>query len=211
MYKHCSKCKTAKPFEAFNKCSAKKHGLQQTCRQCEKAYLQSRRKDPAFIQDRMQKAINHGKLQRAQESVQQREQRLQRGRQWYQKHKQQQSEYRKKYTKERPEMFRAITPEQKIAARCRAANRNAFKATKFLKSSTKQLLGIQCWTEARRHLEALFQPGMTWSNMHLWHIDHIKPISSFNLNDPVQVRECFNLKNLQPLWAVDNIKKSNKY
>ena len=44
-----------------------------------------------------------------------------------------------------------------------------------------------------------------------WHIDHIKPCSLFNLNDEEQIKECFNLENLQPLWGLENIKKSNKY
>ena len=43
-----------------------------------------------------------------------------------------------------------------------------------------------------------------------WHIDHIKPCASFDLSDPKQQLKCFNYKNLQPLWAEENIKKSNK-
>ena len=39
------------------------------------------------------------------------------------------------------------------------------------------------------------------------HIDHIKPCASFDLTDPAQQKECFNYKNLQPLWAFDNISK----
>lgn len=52
-----------------------------------------------------------------------------------------------------------------------------------------------------------FQPGMNWSNHGEWHIDHIKPCSKFDLTDPEQQKECFHYSNLQPLWAVDNIKK----
>jgi len=211
MTKYCSSCKTHKNFAEFNKCKTGKHGLQQTCRQCEREYLQHRRKDPAYVQGRIQKEIMRAKTKRMHETAEQREQRLIKGRQWYQQNKQQQSEYRKKYTREHPEVFKAITPEERIAVRCRARTRAALKATSYLKRHTKCMLGITHWTQARQHIEALFQPGMTWNNMHLWHIDHIRPVSSFNLSDPVQVSECFNIKNLQPLWAVDNIKKSNKY
>ena len=54
---------------------------------------------------------------------------------------------------------------------------------------------------------------MTWNNYGLktWHIDHIKPISKYNLTDPEDIKNAFNYKNLQPLWASDNLSKSNKY
>ena len=63
------------------------------------------------------------------------------------------------------------------------------------------------------HLESKFQQGMTWDNYGQWHIDHIKPESLFNyssFNDN-EFKECWSLDNLQPLWAKDNLKKSNKY
>jgi hypothetical protein len=62
-----------------------------------------------------------------------------------------------------------------------------------------------------KHLESLFQAGMNWSNYGKWHVDHIKPVALFDLTDEAQRKECFNWKNLQPLWAKDNIKKGKKY
>ena len=63
------------------------------------------------------------------------------------------------------------------------------------------------------HLEAQFLPGMTWANYAIdgWHIDHIRPCASFDLTDPEQQKECFHFSNLQPLWAEDNIRKSDKW
>jgi hypothetical protein len=53
---------------------------------------------------------------------------------------------------------------------------------------------------------------MSWDNYgkYGWHIDHIKPCSSFDLSDRKQLLECFNYRNLQPLWALDNLKKGSK-
>jgi hypothetical protein len=43
-----------------------------------------------------------------------------------------------------------------------------------------------------------------------WHIDHIKPCSSFDLTKEEEQRKCFHYTNLQPLWATDNRKKADK-
>lgn len=61
----------------------------------------------------------------------------------------------------------------------------------------------------KSYIEAKFQPGMTWDNYGRagWHIDHIKPISKFDLTNPVQFKQAVHYTNLQPLWAVDNIRK----
>lgn len=63
------------------------------------------------------------------------------------------------------------------------------------------------------HLEAQWQPGMSWDN-HAWsgwHIDHIRPCSSFNMTDPKQVNACCHYTNLQPMWAKDNWSKSDRW
>lgn len=76
-------------------------------------------------------------------------------------------------------------------------------------SRTNNLLGCSI-KFLKSHLESQFIEGMTWNNQGQWHIDHIIPCASFNLSDPEQQRKCFNYSNLQPLWAIDNFKKSNK-
>lgn len=60
------------------------------------------------------------------------------------------------------------------------------------------------------HLENQFKPGMSWANRNLWHIDHIRPCASFDLTDPIQIKQCFHYTNLQPLWALENIIKGKK-
>jgi hypothetical protein len=59
-------------------------------------------------------------------------------------------------------------------------------------------------------LECRFEPGMTWQNYgSAWHIDHILPLSSYDLTDPTQQREAFHYTNLQPLWASANMAKGD--
>ncbi len=81
------------------------------------------------------------------------------------------------------------------------------KSVKF-----QTLLGCTV-SELKIHLEKNFKPGMSWKNHGLngWHIDHIKPVSKYNLLDPEEQKKCFHYTNLQPLWALENIRKSNKY
>lgn len=77
---------------------------------------------------------------------------------------------------------------------------------------TLDLLGCSI-DELKAHLEMQFEPGMTWDNLGKgegkWQIDHIIPCSYFDLTKEENQRICFNYRNLQPLWAKDNLEKSN--
>lgn len=79
------------------------------------------------------------------------------------------------------------------------------------KSKTMDLIGCTI-PELRVHLESKFLEGMCWANhsIHGWHIDHIIPCYKFDLTKEEEQRKCFHYSNLQPLWALDNLKKSNK-
>jgi len=80
----------------------------------------------------------------------------------------------------------------------------AYKAYK-----TIELLG--CPIEiAREHLEKQFKDGMSWKNHGEWEIDHIIPISSFDLTKPEQQKKAFHYTNLQPLIKLENRIKSSR-
>lgn len=90
--------------------------------------------------------------------------------------------------------------------------RRVYKALKgFNKAAhTMELLG--CSIEyLKEHLEKQFKSGMSWDNYGEWHVDHIRPLTSFDLTDAEQQGIACNYKNLQPLWARDNLSKGNKY
>jgi hypothetical protein len=84
---------------------------------------------------------------------------------------------------------------------------------KCTKNST-ELLGTNL-VGLRQHLESLFQPGMSWENYGPkgWHIGHKKPCAAFPelATSRGQQLECFNFTNLQPLWALENRKKSDSW
>jgi len=64
--------------------------------------------------------------------------------------------------------------------------------------------------ELKEHLESLFTDGMTWDNHGEWHIDHIVPVSWWLKNGVTDPSMINALINLQPLWAKDNLIKSDK-
>jgi len=66
--------------------------------------------------------------------------------------------------------------------------------------------------ELRAYISKMFQEGMTWDNYgSCWHLDHIRPCSSFDLEQESEIEKCFQYTNLQPLFAEDNLKKGEKY
>jgi hypothetical protein len=65
-------------------------------------------------------------------------------------------------------------------------------------------------SELRKHIEKQFQVGMTWSNYGEWHIDHIRPLASFNLTSRKEFLQACHYTNLQPLWAEENLQKRDK-
>jgi len=81
-----------------------------------------------------------------------------------------------------------------------------YKITK--PDKTINILGCS-YNELREYIESLFTKGMSWdlvlsSEIHL---DHVLPISYFDLENNEQLKSAFHYTNLQPLWAKDNLSK----
>ncbi|CAG8819363.1 35023_t:CDS:2, partial [Racocetra persica] len=100
-------------------------------------------------------------------------------------------------------------PAYKIAAYQRCRMRIVLKGISK-SAGTLELIGcsldyLKAWFDYQ------FQPSMTWDNYGAyWEIDHVRPCSSFDLNDTLQQKECFGWKNLRPLQCSRNRSK-NKY
>tara|TARA_R110000824_G_scaffold8412_2_gene38111 strand:- start:130 stop:657 length:528 start_codon:yes stop_codon:yes gene_type:complete len=137
----------------------------------------------------------------------------------------------------RKKAYRA-RPEAKVKRRERENKRNAESPARRIHNSvsvqirdalgkggkngrrTFEILGYTL-QDLMKHLEAQFEPWMTWENHgtpHLngctsWQIDHIIPVSSFKISstEDRSFKDCWALSNLQPLEAIENIKKGNKY
>ena len=103
-------------------------------------------------------------------------------------------------------------------------NDPTFRAREFIKSRLRRILkqnnvrkpldfrkafGIN-FLEFKKYIESKFKDGMSWSNYGTWHLDHIIPLSSFDLGKKTDYKKANHYTNFQPLWARENLKKSNK-
>ncbi len=96
-----------------------------------------------------------------------------------------------------------------------------FKLSTLLRSRINQIMRGQkrrsaiidlgcSLAELRFFLEGKFVDGMTWENYGKWHVDHIVPLSYFDLQNEEQFKQSCHYTNLQPLWAKDNLSKGNR-
>lgn len=156
----------------------------------------------AHIYDRKYKNNNREVLRdrRYNYYIKNREQELIKMKMWQQTHRQYFKEYRKKQLLNiqfrikkllRGRLYQAITKKNKIIS-----------SIDMLGCSVKDFVLF---------IASKFKDGMSWENYGKWHIDHIRPCSSFDLADIAQQRECFNYTNLQPLWANENRAKGKKW
>jgi hypothetical protein len=107
--------------------------------------------------------------------------------------------------------FEKQNVNHRLSKRLRTRLRNAL-CGKYKSGSAVRDLGCSI-EELKIYLESKFQPGMSWDNYGKdgWHIDHIKPLSKFNLSNPEEFKKACHYTNLQPLWWHENILKSNKF
>lgn len=113
------------------------------------------------------------------------------------------------YDPERHKQRMDEDPIYRLKINLRTSVRNAILGDGYVKKSkTFDIIGCDIDT-VKNHLESKFTDGMSWDNKSEWHIDHRIPLSAA-INEEELVSLC-HYTNLQPLWAIDNLIKSNKY
>lgn len=185
--KTCKFCNETKSIQEFNKHPKMTGGRLNKCKSCEKEYKR-----------RYYQANKDGVVKKARERNQENYKLAKRS----QKYKDVRNASRRKRYRE--------DLEYKITCILRSRLRIALKKNQK-KSSTVKYIGCSI-QKLKEHIEAQFQDGMSWDNWKhdVWHLDHIKPLSSFDLSDDTQILEACNYTNLRPLWAGDNVKKGAK-
>lgn len=126
-------------------------------------------------------------------------------------------EIAKKRGREYQSMMHRTSPKQsnfrlKKIARSRIYNaiKRMGKGKPRLRYRTEKMIG--CTIEQLcKHIESKFKRGMTWENHGTrWHIDHIIPMAHFDLIEESQLLASCHYTNMQPMWAEDNLAKSDK-
>jgi hypothetical protein len=118
----------------------------------------------------------------------------------------------KKYRENNKEKIKEWREKNKLALNIRARISQAIRHSKNSKNGKFNDI-VGCSLDfLKQYIAEQFKPGMSWDNYGVggWHIDHIKPCASFDLNDLEQRKICFHYTNLQPLWAHDNLSKGSK-
>ena len=190
--KVCSKCKEEKEICEFGTDKTKKSGYKSQCKKC------------INITSNKYRLLNSDKIKLSRKKT-------------YKKHFNKISIKKKEYDKKnkinhnlkRKNKYHS-DPLYKLKVNLRRRIFAYLNSKNIIKSNaTFDIIG--CSPEfLKLYIEKLFLNEMSWGNYGLfgWHIDHIIPLSSAK-NESEFYKLC-HYTNLQPLWAEDNLKKSNK-
>jgi hypothetical protein len=199
--KVCTKCNIEKELKYFNKMSKVKCGVRSYCRECQsieskKYRIDNKEKIKEYNTKWNKENQEYYKKYFEEYNKLNYEKEKERKLKWSRDNK----EYSNNYQKQRK--------KEDILFRLKTNIRTS--VNRYLKYKSKHTFDIVGCTPQflKEHLESQFIDGMTWENRSEWHIDHIIPLSSAKTEDEVYM--LCHYKNLQPLWAEDNLKKSNK-
>jgi hypothetical protein len=200
--KICSKCKEEKEICEFNKKSISNKGIQ---------YYKSRCKLCQSEDDKIKRDKNPEKYKS-----------------WYDNNREKRNKWRSEYYQKNKEKIlnqnKNYVESTRINRRKKYNEDDLFKVRHILSNRMRYLLKIKSFNKKQKfnkvigctseflkeHLEKQFTDGMSWDNhgQYGWHIDHIIPLSSAKTEE--EIYKLCHYTNLQPLWAEDNLRKSNK-
>ena len=193
--KKCKGCSIEKPFNEFNKDAAGKNGLKSRCRVCSNK----------AATDHYYKNQEKYKLNSKEWTKNNKDQHLLSQQNWRNNN----PKYINQYQSQRLEEDILY----KVSHNLRTRTYDIFKKKGLVKDQTSlDIVGIE-GDKLIKHIESQWTEGMSWDNYgksvkNEWSIDHIIPLSSANTIK--ELKQLCHYTNIQPLWHIDNIKKSNK-
>lgn len=211
-----------KPLSQFSKDKNKMDGLQPRCKACVKDYNKQYRdnnKDEILKQHKEYNDKNKVKIAKYQKNYRDKnkEKLSKQDKEKYLKNKEKITKQHKKWRDNNKEKInKYFVDRRKIDINFKITGNLRNRLNVVLKGNTKSLptmMLVGCEVDyLMYHLQCQFTKNMTWDNYGDggWVVDHIKPCKSFDMSKPEEQSKCFNYKNLQPLWWIDNIKKGCK-
>lgn len=219
--KRCSACKEVFALENFHKHAGRKDGKASRCIPCAR---KDKRKDyQKHRQSRIEKmaeerARNPEKVSNSKKAAyrKNRSHYLEKARKWRERNSERVKKNKSKWHQEnKSRISDAVKKRYREDHRFRAAVCMRRMLNKFIKRSggkkpgrTHEVLGYS-YDEFKRHIEIQFERGMSWDNYGEWHIDHIIPVAEHIRRGEMDPAVVNCLTNLRPMWAKDNIRKSD--
>ena len=208
--KICTKCKEEKSLDEF---SSDKRVLDEKRSKCKECCGLANKK---YYEEHKNEVKKYNQKHKEEIKIYQKKYQKKYHKKYYQEHKKELKKYQEEHKEEITEYInkycikrRKIDINFKILGNLRTRIRAVLKG-KCKSLSTMILIGCEI-DYLLYHLQSQFTKGMDWDNHGEWHIDHIRPCASFDLSKESEQHKCFNYKNLQPLWAKDNLSKGAKY
>ncbi len=212
MKKVCCICKIEKSAEDFHRNKRNKDGYQYQCKLCRKISSKS------YYELNKEKFLERDKIYREKNK----QIKSQRGKIYYTKNRdlvieRQRKNYKEYYKKSKKKKQKYARDKRKVDINFKLSFSLRSRLNKAIKNNQKTGSAVRdlgCTIDfLKQWLEWQWKPGMNWDNWSRtgWHIDHIKPLSKFNLTSREELLEACHFTNLQPLWASENLKKLNKY
>lgn len=190
MNKICTTCKIEKTIEEFHNCNKSKDLHKSNCKKCR---IETTKKWNEKNKDKLKsyKRLNTEKIALYKSN-------------WRKNNIDRVNEKKRAWKK----LNKDTNPLHKLKENLRRRTLKAFKVKCWNKNNTtKEILGIE-YIELFNYIENKFTEGMNWDNQGKWHIDHIIPLASAKTEEEL-IKLC-HYTNLQPLWAIDNLKKGDK-
>ena len=208
--KVCTKCGEEKLLKDFYASKLTLYGRKACCKVCvdkrtknwkTKNSERNRENERIWRKNNPEKTHEYGRRSREKNP----EKCIESGRRWRKDNPDREKEFRR-----RSNAKLRSTIKGRLSARMAERIRNSLNGGKGGRH-WESLIGYTA-EQLKRHIEKQFIDGMTWNNMGAWHIDHKIPVSVHNFNsvECIDFLRCWSLKNLRPMWAVENRQKNNK-
>ena len=237
--KVCSKCNLEKELPNFRKRKDSKDGFRTECKECSyivwknyrdnndekikdqkrKEYVDNREKILLKVKNYREENIDVIRIKDNDRSKKRYQKDPNRYKIYYENNKETILTYKKEWSEKNKEkvkvkrnLYHSLRLKNDVIFRLKCIMRSrllSFLKTRNISKTNKTFDIVGCSPEfLKEHLETQFSDGMSWDNRGEWHIDHIIPLSSAKTED--ELYKLCHYENLQPLWAEDNLKKSNK-